>query len=140
MIQSIKLILFKSIICLCLLNISCNNESKKEIIKKEKIETFKVRNDSVNMKFLSKAVYDTAIFYNNLPTSNYDYLLNEVRIGQFKSGLKNIFSADKFYKPIPIKEVTWEYNESFFITVWYTPKKNIWKPIDIYKYSKTTVF
>ena len=92
------------------------------------------------MDFLGRVVYDTAIFYNNLPTSNIEYLLNEIYPIHFRIGLKNAFSADKFDKPIPVKEVTWEFDKKDFITVWYTQKNDLWKPIDIYQYSKTAQF
>ncbi len=130
-------LLFLSLFILCACNSNKNYDNEKF---DKKIEVFKVRNDSVNMKFLSRAVYDTAIFYNNLPTSNYEYLLNEIHPLFFRSGLKKYFRSDKFDQPIPIKEVTWEYNETFFLTVWYTPINDTFKPFDIYKYPKDAQF
>ncbi len=125
---------------------SCNVKSsapsvaKEELITEEVVETFVVREDSINERFLKKAIYDTAVYYNNLPIRDLSYNLNEVYPIYFRGPLKRFFTKEQLKQPIPIKEVTWDYSEDEYITVWYRNKKNVFEPFDTFIYNKDARF
>jgi len=107
---------------------------------KEKQEVFIERADSINENFLSKAVYDTALFYNNSPKHIGGFLLNEKKLHFGLEELNNFFTEEEKQMPIPIKEVTWKLNSIDFITVWYREIDNVFTPIDTNVFNRTTEY
>ena len=134
--MNLKILFFLSVL------LSCKNNSDKTTSKavNNKKESFIVRMDSINEEFLKRVVYDTAIYYNNLPTSNILYNLNEIYPIHFRLNLSRFYSKSDFKKAIPIKETTWEFDEENFITVWYRMENGKFTPFDTYIYGKSVVF
>ena len=105
--------------------LSCNRKKEQPVITPVVIEKkiVEARADSVNEEFLSRAVYDTAMFYNNSPTSESEFLLNEKKLAFQLSGLNKSFTEKQKMMPIVIKEVTWKLSATDLITVFYVEKK-----------------
>ena len=107
---------------------------------KVKKEVFIERADSINEEFLSRVVYDTAIFYNNSPVHDGGFLLNEKNLSFALSGLQKSFTEEEQKMPIYIKQTTWNLNPIDFITVSYVEKNSVFVPIDIIIYNRTTKY
>jgi len=121
---------------LVLVCFSCKKQQPIKIQLKK--ENFVERADSINEFFLSRAVYDTALYYNNSPVHNGGFLLNEKVLAFGLAGLNNSFTEKEKLMPIPVKEVTWKLNDIDFITVWYKEVDNVFTPIDTEIYNRGT--
>ncbi|WCM42688.1 hypothetical protein MG290_03140 [Flavobacterium sp. CBA20B-1] len=66
--------------------------------------------------------------------------LYEASVSEFRIALFNHFTEQQRKQSIPIKEVTWEVNESTLLTIWFIEKQNQWTPIEQYKWNKGMEF
>lgn len=120
--------------------IACNNNKKPKVVNKITPNKKKVKTDSLNELFLSKAIYDTALFYNNAPRHKEVFLLNEKKLFFFYSELNNFFSKKEKQMPISIKQITWSLDSVNLITVWYKKKDGVYTPFHHSINNKNTVF
>lgn len=61
--------------------------------------------------------------------TEWEYPLND-GFPEFRVGLQNVFPEEDWDKPIPLKEVTWQLNDSLNITIWYKKEQNNWIKVD----------
>lgn len=135
-----KYLIFYSVMFLC---ISCNQKKHTPKVVREsiKIEKAEVRTDSLNEVFLKKAVYDTALYYNNSPSFEGSFLLNEKKLAFELAELKNIFSEEEQKLPILIKEVVWDIDKGTkYISVFYYEKEGVYIPAVVQTLSKDAQF
>lgn len=74
------------------------------------------------------------------PISEETFPLYEASVSEFRIALFNHFTEEQRKLSIPIKEVTWEVNDSTLLTIWFIKKQNLWTPIDQYQWSKGKEF
>ncbi len=131
-----------------LLSIGCNQfkgtdkpitPTKSDEIKTEVAKNYGIV-DSITVKFLSKATFEEATSICGAPLHEIDFILNEYGLIGLRKGLKNIFSEEELLQPILIKETKWNSKDDQYISVWYQQNGTQWKPIDIFKYNKSTQF
>lgn len=123
--------------------LSCGKNKKSVLLQPNKSVSEKkieVRADSLNKTFLSKAVLDTALFYNNSPAFENEFLLNEKALGFFYKTLNNFFTEEEKKMPILIKELTWKINEMERITTFYVEKDSVFVPFEVLVYDRSTQY
>ncbi|AZA98509.1 hypothetical protein EG359_02315 [Chryseobacterium joostei] len=74
--------------------------------------------------------------YNSISEATFP--LNEASVSEFRIAIYNHFSETERKQSTPIKEVTWEVNETTLLTIWFIQKENEWRPIEQYQWQKGT--
>lgn len=73
------------------------------------------------------------------PISEEIFPLNE-NYGEFRGALNVFFTEEQLKQATPIKEVTWEVNDSSMLTIWFVKKQSQWLPLEQYEWKKGTEF
>ncbi|MBC9797867.1 hypothetical protein [Sinomicrobium weinanense] len=95
----------------------------------------------ITLKGLSESTLTQALEKYGKPLEQETFVLGIDPIHEFRVGLLNIFSKTEVdSKTIHIKEITWEKDKDYKVTVWYRKKEDKWIPVDILEWDKDEVF
>lgn len=121
-----KNIVYLFVVSLFVLAYSCKQKQNDKIPKNENqvFERLKYLNVGETENWSLEQIQNK---YSHL--SEWNYPLNE-GLSEFTNGLEVVFTDEELSKPIPIKEVTWQINDSTNITIWYKKEQNNWIKVD----------
>ncbi|TAJ15410.1 hypothetical protein DMA11_01880 [Marinilabiliaceae bacterium JC017] len=128
-----------TLILLCLLmgchNITNHNTSIEERNRPQRKETTALR-DSIKLDEITQLTLDAAIDKYGTPKKEDLFIFGEDNT-DYRVGLMNKFSIEEYFSAsIIIKELTWQKDKNYNITVWYREKNDKWVNIDIMVWDK----
>lgn len=127
---------------LLLLWMACKEPGPKQKIESHKPEEKEVRKtQQITPEKAGKFSYKEAKEAFGRTLREEEILLGRDPLHEFRGKLSVIFTKEEIHsKTIKIKEITWEKDTRYNITVWYQEKQGKWMPIDVFQWDKEAVF